>query len=519
MGSERVEQRRRDVDQHPATEPVMPVVARRTMFALGAQASLMVGGVDDPAEREADATADLVIARLSEGGAGSAPAIGTASAGRIRRAAAGDGGGEVDPETAAELRAAKSGGSALPAAVRSPMEQAFGAGFGRVRLHADARSAELNRKLDARAFTLGSDVYLRRKEDLQGESGQRLLAHELTHVVQQGHATQPTIRRAPEVGTEPAEADGVDAGGAAPGGIEPGEEGMEIGTIEHPSLEVRKGPDDRPSPAHRSRRRDAGAGVPVQVGSFDTAVSSSRSSAASGHADAVAARNMPVFWHNPGGKDVEPFGEEGFNPAAHFVTWSRKKKGDPIRISFLLRAKCDWGVDGDDKIDIKSGSSSKITADNYEDIVDDLTPVLEEKSWRAPRDTYWSKAICERHEKFHSTDDRKWVKGDGASFLKTWIGKQTIDPDLSSKEITAEVKDIVEAGLEELSDANVAFYKGGASSYCSYAGEERAFGDGKQPYLDLAAAVKKTGEKKKRAADKKAQKKAGRGATASAESS
>jgi hypothetical protein len=45
-----------------------------------------------------------------------------------------------------------------------------------------------------------------------------------------------------------------------------------------------------------------------------------------------------------------------------------------------------------------------------------------------------------------------------------------------------------------MSRENTAFYTGGADSYLSYAGEERAFGDGKQPYLDLAAAIKRHGE-------------------------
>ena len=69
------------------------------------------------------------------------------------------------------------------------MEGAFGADFSGVRVHSDAESDSLNEGLSARAFTTGQDVFIRR-EDYSPDStaGQELIAHELTHVVQQGVA-------------------------------------------------------------------------------------------------------------------------------------------------------------------------------------------------------------------------------------------------------------------------------------------------------------------------------------------
>jgi hypothetical protein len=87
-------------------------------------------------------------------------------------------------ETAIER--ARPAGRPLPDRVRDRMEEAFGADFDAVRIHADMQSDRLNRALQARAFTTGHDLFFRNGAYApQGPEGQRLLAHELTHVVQQ----------------------------------------------------------------------------------------------------------------------------------------------------------------------------------------------------------------------------------------------------------------------------------------------------------------------------------------------
>jgi hypothetical protein len=74
----------------------------------------------------------------------------------------------------------------IPEQVRAPMEHAMGADFGDVRLHTDSRADRLNRALGATAFTLGRDIFFRRGEaDFASRPGRGVLAHELTHVVQQ----------------------------------------------------------------------------------------------------------------------------------------------------------------------------------------------------------------------------------------------------------------------------------------------------------------------------------------------
>ena len=84
----------------------------------------------------------------------------------------------------------RGGGQPLPAALLGRMENSFGADFSGVRVHADSQSDTLNRSLHARAFTTGHDMFFRRGEyNPDSRRGQELIAHELTHVVQQNGGT------------------------------------------------------------------------------------------------------------------------------------------------------------------------------------------------------------------------------------------------------------------------------------------------------------------------------------------
>jgi hypothetical protein len=85
-----------------------------------------------------------------------------------------------------EVLQRKGTGSELPSAARQQLEGHFGADLGQVRVHTDNEAANLNRELNAQAFTVGSDVFMAEgKYDPTSSEGQGLLAHELTHVGQQ----------------------------------------------------------------------------------------------------------------------------------------------------------------------------------------------------------------------------------------------------------------------------------------------------------------------------------------------
>ena len=99
----------------------------------------------------------------------------------------GGGEAEVDEETANRIDSSRSGGQALDADVQESMGTAMGADFSDVRVHTSSESDELNAELGAKAFTTGQDVFFSDGAyEPDTADGQELLAHELTHVVQQG---------------------------------------------------------------------------------------------------------------------------------------------------------------------------------------------------------------------------------------------------------------------------------------------------------------------------------------------
>ncbi len=109
---------------------------------------------------------------------------------RIRLQRQPDGGFDAKPEVAERLAARRGAGQSLPADTRAYMEPRFGADFSGVRVHSDPEAADLSRSLGAQAFTHGQDVYMGAgKYDPGTTAGKRLLAHELTHIVQQGKAS------------------------------------------------------------------------------------------------------------------------------------------------------------------------------------------------------------------------------------------------------------------------------------------------------------------------------------------
>ena len=95
-------------------------------------------------------------------------------------------GGEASAQVESTISGARGQGQPLSDDVRGSMEGAFGTNFGGVRVHTDEQSDQLNSSLQSRAFTTGQDIFFKKGEFSPGSrGGQELLAHELTHVVQQ----------------------------------------------------------------------------------------------------------------------------------------------------------------------------------------------------------------------------------------------------------------------------------------------------------------------------------------------
>jgi hypothetical protein len=90
----------------------------------------------------------------------------------------------------------RGGGKPLPESVRNSFEPRFGYDFSKVRLHTDSNAVNINRGLNAQAFTHGRDIYFGTGSySLATTTGKKLLAHELAHVIQQRSMAQPKIQK------------------------------------------------------------------------------------------------------------------------------------------------------------------------------------------------------------------------------------------------------------------------------------------------------------------------------------
>lgn len=151
----------------------------------------------DPWEREADEVADKIMRMAGPASVGAAPvAIQRKCAAcedeqdkaiQAKREATEQNPGKPDPE-AAEL-AAGQGGTPLSKDLRAFFEPRFGRDFGGVRVHSDGAAASAAQAVQARAYTAGRDIVFGAGQYAPATvEGKRLVAHELTHVVQQDQA-------------------------------------------------------------------------------------------------------------------------------------------------------------------------------------------------------------------------------------------------------------------------------------------------------------------------------------------
>ena len=111
-----------------------------------------------------------------------------------------DGGGTASPVLSSRIEGSAGKGKALPNRTLSEMNSSFGANFSNVYIHTDAEAISMNRELGALAFTHGNDIYFNSgMYNTDSSGGRQLLAHELTHVIQQGAAGGVQLSPAPDV--------------------------------------------------------------------------------------------------------------------------------------------------------------------------------------------------------------------------------------------------------------------------------------------------------------------------------
>jgi hypothetical protein len=163
---------------------------------------LQVNQLDDPYEREADAAAEKVVQRraapvgLSGSGVQRKCAHCEAEEKRIQKKGAGGDGKDAGATLETDLANSQGKGAPLPDKVNAEMSAAFGVDLSGVSIHTDGMSARMNKDLNAHAFTHGNDIYFNSgKYDPESSTGKFLLAHELTHVIQQNGGIGRMVQR------------------------------------------------------------------------------------------------------------------------------------------------------------------------------------------------------------------------------------------------------------------------------------------------------------------------------------
>lgn len=157
------------------------------------QTKLAIGASGDSYEREADAVAD----RIMSGGT-AAPRSG-AGISRIQRMPGGRGRPSGPGVSQSRIDARRGTGQPLPGTSRQFFEPRMGADLSSVRIHSDAEAQVMAKSINARAFTYGSDIYFGAGHySPNTPKGQHLMAHELTHTVQQ-RATKQVQRAEIEI--------------------------------------------------------------------------------------------------------------------------------------------------------------------------------------------------------------------------------------------------------------------------------------------------------------------------------
>lgn len=141
-------------------------------------------------EVEADRAAEAVMGK-------SDPTVPANRIGGLDRVS--DYGVETEGNDGSALHSINGGGNPLPKPVREFFEPRFRRDFSRVRIHTDSNAEGLARKIDARAFAVGENLFFGQGQYApETHEGRRLLAHELAHTIQQrrfGPAAQPVLRK------------------------------------------------------------------------------------------------------------------------------------------------------------------------------------------------------------------------------------------------------------------------------------------------------------------------------------
>jgi hypothetical protein len=445
------------------------------------QTKLRVGAAGDTSEQEADRIAKDVVRGLGMSGSERDPnaveAHSVEQADRIGRAPSlpvGMEGGEVDPDTEELIAKSRGGGQPLPDAVRTPMEGAFGADFGNVRIHTDGDADSLNASVSARAFTTGQDIFFSEGEYKPGSSkGDEVLAHELTHVVQQGGAG---VRRTPS------------------------QDGQNV--HHHTRANARQGrvvskfrvsamlPSSEGSDLAQGHGREPANGTAMRMRSADSAAGGETVTAREeepGMASLTVSDKIftsipykPTITETPTPPGPNEFGLTNWTARVTGLSAERDDTMNGFLVTADVECPITWSVHDLGKADADSATAPSITADNYGLASSDLTPNMASDGGRPPRTSFWASDLTEQHEKYHANDFAYTYGNPAFAAAITWLKAQEV---ASIEEAKTQTNLLPRRMTENL----IANYVPGS--------ETRAYGDGAALYKGRADSIKEKGDK------------------------
>jgi hypothetical protein len=324
----------------------------------------------------------------------------------------------------------RSPGQALDLQTRAFMEPRFGHNFANVRVHSDARAAESARAVNANAYTVGRDIVFGNGRYCANQrDGQRLLAHELTHVVQQ--RGQPLATAGDLATNSPGDSFEHEADAAAEQVIAARSTSSIARTTAGPWLQRKEGeekdePGDAPIPL-QDKPKEAPKGKPDEPPKDKPKETPKGSPAASvpcgakSLADTITASDKRLN----GSAVVASLGADEFGNTSKLgadFKFGACKVGTAWRfyLDALVVPIASKVQPTDFRKDIGSASSTEVTKASYADIISDLAPTntvtfsvtcgnnkdKDKVTTYSTRKTYWNQQFVTDHEAFHRKD---WV--------------------------------------------------------------------------------------------------------------
>jgi len=171
------------------------------------QKKLSIGTSNDPYEAEAEAMADKVVSMIDSQVSATQytgalvqrkcenckedilqkKSLASEITPLVQRKSQGAEAGSASQALTQQINSNRGNGQNMDKGTQNYMESRFGVDFSGVKIHTDAQAVQMNRDLSSKAFTVGNDIYFNEGQyNTKSNSGKHLLAHELTHVVQQG---------------------------------------------------------------------------------------------------------------------------------------------------------------------------------------------------------------------------------------------------------------------------------------------------------------------------------------------